>query len=242
MRPSSASARLPRGCERYGILAWLTVVAGIVDTVGYLFLDEVFTSNMTGNLSVFGLSVAGSAGGFQLRRGFVLLPFALGLLVGTLVVESSRERASLTRVFVTELAALVGFGLVALWLGPGRAHEGPAFFLAATLPALAMGIQNASLLLPEGRGTPPTHVTGALSRSMQGLVRLALGRASHGDRVASCQGAARCLGFAAGTLLGGLLWSTDESLAVFTPAVLLLPVLDVERARGRRASESSAAR
>jgi len=38
----------------------LTFVTGIVDAVGFLALDRVFTGNMTGNIVILGMGVAGA--------------------------------------------------------------------------------------------------------------------------------------------------------------------------------------
>ena len=57
----------------------LTFTTGIVDAVGYLGLDRVFTANMTGNVVILGMALAGAddlpvlgpahrAGGFLAAR------------------------------------------------------------------------------------------------------------------------------------------------------------------------------
>jgi hypothetical protein len=38
----------------------LTVVTGVVDAVGFRGLDRVFTGNMTGNIVILGMGVAGA--------------------------------------------------------------------------------------------------------------------------------------------------------------------------------------
>lgn len=38
----------------------LTFVTGVVDAVGFLGLDRVFTGNMTGNIVILGMGVAGA--------------------------------------------------------------------------------------------------------------------------------------------------------------------------------------
>src|SRR3954469_16181778 len=40
----------------------LTFTTGIVDAVGYLGLDRVFTGNMTGNVVILGMALAGGDG------------------------------------------------------------------------------------------------------------------------------------------------------------------------------------
>ena len=46
----------------------LTFVTGLLDAVGYLGLDRVFTGNMTGNVVILGMGLAGALVR-KLRRG-----------------------------------------------------------------------------------------------------------------------------------------------------------------------------
>ncbi|WP_236147575.1 YoaK family protein [Mycolicibacterium sp. CH28] len=62
----------------------LTFVTGVVDAVGYLGLDRVFTGNMTGNIVILGMGVAGSdelpvLGPSVALAAFTLAAFAAGL-------------------------------------------------------------------------------------------------------------------------------------------------------------------
>jgi uncharacterized membrane protein YoaK (UPF0700 family) len=42
---------------RYVLLLLLCFTAGLVDVIGYLRLEHVFTANMTGNIVVLGMSL-----------------------------------------------------------------------------------------------------------------------------------------------------------------------------------------
>jgi len=45
-----------------GLMLALTFSTGIVDAVGYLGLDRVFTGNMTGNVVILGMALTGADG------------------------------------------------------------------------------------------------------------------------------------------------------------------------------------
>lgn len=45
---------------RVWLMMTLTFVTGLVDAVGYLGLDRVFTGNMTGNIVILGMGIAGA--------------------------------------------------------------------------------------------------------------------------------------------------------------------------------------
>ncbi|WP_228373313.1 YoaK family protein [Demequina silvatica] len=55
MRRNPASSHL-------GLMLALTFSTGIIDAVGYLGLDRVFTGNMTGNVVILGMGLAGDTG------------------------------------------------------------------------------------------------------------------------------------------------------------------------------------
>ena len=44
---------------RVWLMVALTFVTGLLDAVGYLGLDRVFTGNMTGNVVILGMGLAG---------------------------------------------------------------------------------------------------------------------------------------------------------------------------------------
>ena len=56
--------RLRRNPDRLhlGLMLALTFSTGVIDAVGYLGLDKVFTGNMTGNVVILGMAIAGADG------------------------------------------------------------------------------------------------------------------------------------------------------------------------------------
>ncbi|WP_246119651.1 DUF1275 family protein, partial [Aeromicrobium flavum] len=52
--------RLPTDRQHLVLMLALTFSTGIVDAVGYLGLDRVFTGNMTGNVVILGMAVVGA--------------------------------------------------------------------------------------------------------------------------------------------------------------------------------------
>jgi len=59
----------------------LTFSTGVVDAVGYLGFDRVFTGNMTGNVVILGMGLAGADGLPVLRPVLALVFFILGAAV-----------------------------------------------------------------------------------------------------------------------------------------------------------------
>jgi uncharacterized membrane protein YoaK (UPF0700 family) len=89
----------------------LTFSTGIVDAVGYLGLDRVFTANMTGNVVILGMALTG-AEDLPILGPIVAL---LGFLVGATVVgRVLRKAATGWTTASSVIFGLVGVGLAVL--------------------------------------------------------------------------------------------------------------------------------
>ena len=106
----------------------LTFSTGLVDAIGYLGLDRVFTGNMTGNVVVLGMAVTG--GGHLPVIGPLLA--LLGFIAG---------------------AALAGWGLRET--EPGWPPRTTAFLILAALLVLTPGV---ALVCIDGYVTAPTKI------------------------------------------------------------------------------------
>lgn len=60
------------------MLLVLTFSTGMVDAIGYLGFDKVFTGNMTGNVVILGMGLTGAEGVPVLRPALALLMFMVG--------------------------------------------------------------------------------------------------------------------------------------------------------------------
>lgn len=106
----------------------LTFSTGLVDAIGYLGLDRVFTGNMTGNVVVLGMAITG--GGHLPVIGPLLA--LLGFIAG---------------------AALAGWGLRGT--APGWLPRTTAFLTLAALLVLTAGV---ALVCIDGYVTAPTKI------------------------------------------------------------------------------------
>ncbi|MGV9800384.1 YoaK family protein [Mycobacterium sp. NPDC003449] len=120
----------------------LTFVTGIVDAVGYLGLDRVFTGNMTGNIVILGMGVAGADELPVLGPAIALAGFTAGALAAGLAVRHRPASGWDTRITVllTLGAAVLLILTVGLAIGgddPGRTGQ----IATATATAAVMGQQ-----------------------------------------------------------------------------------------------------
>jgi len=123
-----------------GLMLALTFSTGVIDAVGYLGLDRVFTGNMTGNVVILGMALAGADDLPIVGPVIALLLFMLGALVAG---RTLRPVAAGWSGRSTVLFALVGV-VILLAAVPMLVLDNPAepIKLAVTgALGLAMGMQ-----------------------------------------------------------------------------------------------------
>lgn len=121
----------------------LTFGTGIVDAVGYLGLDRVFTGNMTGNVVILGMALVGGNGLPVLGPLIALAGFMLGAALGGRVLKGAEHawtrRTSSLLVLVGLL--VLGLGVTLLVLDdPSR----PVLLTVTGVLGGAMGLQAAT--------------------------------------------------------------------------------------------------
>lgn len=138
---SAAGSKIP---SQLVLLLVLTFTTGIIDAVGYLGLDHVFIANMTGNVVILGMALAGGddlpvAGPLLALGAF----FAGALLGGRLTNAAPRDWAFASTVAfgVTGTLATV-LGIVAMIVPP--VEDTPWGYTVTGVLAVAMGLQAAA--------------------------------------------------------------------------------------------------
>lgn len=128
----------------------LTFTTGIVDAIGYLGLDYVFTANMTGNVVILGMAVVGgtSPGGGRalpvLGPLLALFAFILGATVGGRVLRRAPAgwTGETTAMFLVTGLGTLGLGVACLLTAPA-AGTWWGYTVTAVL-AVLMGVQAAT--------------------------------------------------------------------------------------------------
>jgi uncharacterized membrane protein YoaK (UPF0700 family) len=122
----------------------LSVVAGSVDVIGFLGLDELFTAHITGNLVVLAAHiVAGKSASLAL---VISVPLFIVMLAVTRLFAGGLERygiAPLRPLLFLQFVLLLGFLGICLVVAPGASAETPAMLAAGMLGVSAMAVQNA---------------------------------------------------------------------------------------------------
>lgn len=129
--------------HRAELMIIATFSTGIIDAIGYLGFDKIFTANMTGNVIVLGMGLSG-ADLPVIGPLIALLAFAVGAAGSGLVLR--RERKGWTRLicnmFLAEALALAVVGILLLFLPP--AVGSPSMYAFTFILALLLGAQAAA--------------------------------------------------------------------------------------------------
>jgi uncharacterized membrane protein YoaK (UPF0700 family) len=213
-QPESAEAAVRR---RQWLLVLLAVNSGAIDAVGYTMLGGSFTSVMTGNMILLGVSVGEAERALALRAALALVCFIAGVALGARIARSPRQGDPVWPAPVA-LAARVELGLIAVfsigWWAAGGHPAGSAQPLLLGVGALALGLQSSAVLRFGVPGLSTTYMTGTLTTLVS-----ALANGRHPRNVLPS------MQILAGILLGALAATLLARHApVWIPALELLPV------------------
>lgn len=124
-----------------GLMLALTFSTGVADAVGYLGLDKVFTGNMTGNVVILGMAIAGADGLPVAGPLIALFAFMLGAAIGGRVL---RPVAAGWTTHTTVLFGAVGLVMAALSItlfATGGSPPKPFDLFITGFLAAVMGLQ-----------------------------------------------------------------------------------------------------
>lgn len=149
----------------------LSFNSGFVDTAGFLALQGLFTSHVTGNFVTLGAAIIfGSAGVIDklLALPVFCIVVALVRLLG--VVIEKRAGRHIPILLGIELVLLAAGGTLAVTLGPFASSDtAPALVTGMTLVA-AMAVQNGLQRIHLASAPPTTIMTGNTTQIMIDLV------------------------------------------------------------------------
>ena len=159
----------------------LAAASGATDAIGFLTLGHVFTSAMTGNLVLLGISL-GHRNGERAGRVLVsLVCFMVGAALGARIARSPEAGdpvwpPAVSRALAFEAPLLVAYA--ALWWAVGAHPDFAAKVVLLGLGAVAFGIQS-SAMQRFGAGLNTTFLSGSLTLLVG---QLAMGHRFHDIR------------------------------------------------------------
>ena len=146
----------------------LAATSGGADAIGYLALGHVFTSAMTGNLTLLGIALA-HRDGLRIGRVFVsLVCYMVGVALGARIARTPEPGdpvwpPAVTRALAVEAILVVTYAVVWWAVGPGRDVYSEAILLG--VGATALGIQSSAMQrFGSAVGLNTTFLSGSLVR------------------------------------------------------------------------------
>lgn len=152
--------------RRHALVVVLTFATGAADALGFLALGGAFSSVMTGNMVLLGLSAGAADTELAVTTGAAILSFVLGLLVGAKVAGSPAAGdpvwpRQVTWALLVELVVFGGY-LVGWELTEGNRSDQAALGLLM-LSAVALGLQSSAVQRFGVSGLSSTYLTGTLT-------------------------------------------------------------------------------
>lgn len=151
----------------------LALIAGYVDTLGFVALFGLFMAHVTGNFVLIGSELAQPTHGVLIK--FLAFPaFVLAVVAARLIVVKAQHtgRDARRQLLATQGVLLVAF-MAAGWLAlPIDDSRAPWVLAAGVLGACAMGIQNAASRLVWSNLAPSTVMTGNVTQLVIDLADL----------------------------------------------------------------------
>lgn len=119
----------------------LTFSTGVADAVGYLGLDKVFTGNMTGNVVILGMAIAGADDLPVVGPLIALITFMLGAAVGGRVLRPVASGWTTHSTVLFGAVGLVMAGLSITLFALGGKPPAPFDLVVTAFLAAVMGLQ-----------------------------------------------------------------------------------------------------
>jgi len=196
----------------------LSGVGGCVDAIGLLTLGGLFVAHMSGNSAALGAAFGESDWRTGLPHLVAVPIFVIGLFFGYAWILRCPTYRRCGAMLLTEAALLAVFALSLAMRGTPERNT-LSYFLFATPPLLAMGLQNATLRQVGRSAFPSTYVTGVLDTlAKSAALAVASGRGSGTEAKMARRAACLWLCYVFGALFG------SAGLLVFRSGILLVPV------------------
>jgi uncharacterized membrane protein YoaK (UPF0700 family) len=203
----------------------LSFNGGYVDTVGYLFLQGLFTAHVTGNFVTIGAALVFGTSGVVAK--LLALPVFCVVIVATRLVSLNLPTRwpVLETMLTVKLLLLIVAAVLAIAMGPFANGDGaPAIIVGMTLVS-AMAIQNAAHRIHLSAAPPTTLMTGTTTQIMidiADMIRGVPGSAGDAMRSRLRRMSVAVASFAVGAAAGALLFHAIGSWCFALPPVVAL--------------------
>lgn len=152
--------------RRHTLVAALTFVTGSADAMGFLMLGGAFSSVMTGNMVLLGLSIGHQEAALAATSATAIASYIIGVVLGARLAGTPKPDdpvwpRSVSRALAVELAIFAVFLVIWESTTGGRSSDLKLIMLAVA--ASALGIQGSAVQRFGMPGLSSTYLTGTLT-------------------------------------------------------------------------------
>jgi uncharacterized membrane protein YoaK (UPF0700 family) len=164
------------GERKIGLSQILSLLAGYVDTAGFLALQGLFTAHVTGNFVTLGAALVMGTGG-ALAKVLALPVFCAAVVLSRMLtfVLASRGLPVLRIMLLIQTGVLAVGAVLALKFAPVLRGDSPALIATGMTFICAMAIQNAAHRIYLPSAPPTTLMTGTTTQIMLDVAELVRG-------------------------------------------------------------------
>jgi uncharacterized membrane protein YoaK (UPF0700 family) len=151
----------------------LSVIAGMVDLIGFFTLGSIFTAHVTGNL-VLAAAAAVRGGPWNLAQALAIPVFMLAVAAAWLIARASTLRGvALTRLLlVIQFLLLFAVLIFSVATAPSTNSHGLMAGIAVMIAVCAMAVQYALLRLALPKAVSTAVMTGNLTNAVLSLMEM----------------------------------------------------------------------
>ncbi|WP_052744960.1 YoaK family protein [Micromonospora sp. HK10] len=216
--------------RRQALVVVLTFLTGSADAIGFLALGGAFSSVMTGNMVLLGLSAGRGDADLALTSGCAILSFIIGVLAGARLAGPAQPDdpvwpRRVTHTLVLELLVFVVFLVV--WVVTLPSRSPPVDLGLLMLSAAALGVQSSAIQRFGVPGLSSTYLTGTLTSLIAGVAARRPWRHLRPK-------AHVLLALISGAVVGSLL---ARQLPAWSPVLLIAPLVLVITVSARMAEQ-----
>jgi uncharacterized membrane protein YoaK (UPF0700 family) len=158
----------PEDCDmKPSLPALLSINGGFVDTAGYLALQGLFTSHVTGNFVTLGAALVHGTSGVVAK--LMALPMFCAVVFATRLLSTLLPAGpwpGLRMLLGVKLLLLIAGACLAIYLGPFESGDGWRALVTGMTLVSAMAIQNAIHRIHMSSTSPTTIMTGNTTQLM----------------------------------------------------------------------------
>ncbi|MFM0504228.1 YoaK family protein [Paraburkholderia caffeinilytica] len=206
----------------------LAVIAGFVDTLGFVALFGLFTAHVTGNFILIGAEVAGYGQGVLMKL-MAFPAFIAGVMLSSVLIKTIHPEGALRSaclLYSVQAILLLGFCLLGVKVAPVVDVDKMPVVLCGMLGAAAMGVQNAHARLVTRPGVPHTVMTGNVTQAVLDVLDIASRKTTADTRSVARARLAKTLQavicFAVGAMLGAGMYRLFSFWALLLPLAVLV--------------------